>query len=1192
MSDQPGGNNHTREYLLGTIETAQREELEARLMVDDDFFDELMLEEEDLIQDYVDNDLAPEEHEAFEKHFLVSDERRSKLKFARSLRKYVDKHHEQKILKPSPGFIDRLRASFRSPAFAVSVAVILALAFAGWFFFLRSTANSRTTAALNRVYTSGRPFESRISDLNYAPFDTVRGATAKTDEPPELKVVEYEVLGKVVDGANTDNLRAFGRLCLAKHEFDEAIKQFEAALKLSPNDARIMNDLGTAYLEKSKDRSLDEQGGQRLKLEAQAYEEFEKAVEINPKLLEARFNRGFCLEALGLQSQAHKAWEEYRALDPSSRWADEAREHIRSLDERQPQSKTGDQLLLEFMDAYRARDDEKAYQIVSRNREMITGKLIPQRLIKSFLDTDEPAIKKEYLEAFKYIGDLEDKKSGDPFWKEMAAFYSSASKEKLNALKEAQAKVFEGYDLSGKNDHEGAMKAFKNASDIFRSNGDKWNDAICGYWIGYTHNRQTRIPESTTVFKQLIAQNEANKWLSSQVLNSLAFNTSAVRQYSKSLEYNERSVILAEKLFDTYLMQKNLSQRAVIYRRLGQYDKAIDSTQKCLDLANGPDASQRMRWRDIDATASLFFTTKFYNSSASFEEEARDLAVKNLDEKTYVYESDINLGRIFSSQGDYVAAFAAFDEGLRIAHDFADGGQKAFAVANAQVLRAHVYRESGDCDSALRDYAESLPFYEGGKYPRDLYEALKGQLQCYSAKKDNAAFEEELPLILDIFRDYRAKIREEQNRNSFFENEQDVYDIAIDHEIISGNFEAAFDYSEESRARSLLDMQLSPVEAAEGPSDSEIKFTSAVTEPLKFVVMQPQIPLNVQILQYTVLKDKILIWSISRESIKAVETDITAKNLETRISAYVALMAKHNPAEIEELNGYATELYKTLIGPVKENLAADKEICIIPDKVLYRVPFAALISPDTGKYFLSEFTFVVTPSLNIFLNSTRRAEALAGIEAEDLLSIGNPAFDEKNFPGLADLGSAGMEAERVAENYDANVVLNGKSALKESVLENLKKANVVHFGGHYIVNDGSPLLSGFVLSDDPNTHKREDSILTNYEILGDRLSNTRLIVLAACDTGAEKYYRGEGMVGAARTFLATGVPLVVASQWAVDTKATAEIMARFHKYRKDGTGSTAQALRRAQLDMLEGDPNFRSPYYWAGFVSFGGHAQF
>jgi CHAT domain-containing protein len=67
----------------------------------------------------------------------------------------------------------------------------------------------------------------------------------------------------------------------------------------------------------------------------------------------------------------------------------------------------------------------------------------------------------------------------------------------------------------------------------------------------------------------------------------------------------------------------------------------------------------------------------------------------------------------------------------------------------------------------------------------------------------------------------------------------------------------------------------------------------------------------------------------------------------------------------------------------------------------------------------------------------------------------------------------------------------------------------------------------------------------------------------------------------------------VASQWEVDSNATAELMKRFHFYRRKEKMSTASALRRAQLEMLEAeDKRFNNPYYWAAFAAFGGYTTF
>jgi CHAT domain-containing protein len=83
------------------------------------------------------------------------------------------------------------------------------------------------------------------------------------------------------------------------------------------------------------------------------------------------------------------------------------------------------------------------------------------------------------------------------------------------------------------------------------------------------------------------------------------------------------------------------------------------------------------------------------------------------------------------------------------------------------------------------------------------------------------------------------------------------------------------------------------------------------------------------------------------------------------------------------------------------------------------------------------------------------------------------------------------------------------------------------------------------------------------------------------------------MIGASRSFLAAGIPLVVASQWAVDSDAPAEIMIRLHQYRKIKKLPTRLAVRQAQLDLLNGDDSkYRHPYYWASFITIGGYAEF
>ena len=152
------------------------------------------------------------------------------------------------------------------------------------------------------------------------------------------------------------------------------------------------------------------------------------------------------------------------------------------------------------------------------------------------------------------------------------------------------------------------------------------------------------------------------------------------------------------------------------------------------------------------------------------------------------------------------------------------------------------------------------------------------------------------------------------------------------------------------------------------------------------------------------------------------------------------------------------------------------------------------------------------------------------------------------------------------------------------------QANVVHFAGHYVTNQSLPLQSKLVLA------KQEGSTasdLTVGELVGKRLPNVKLVILSSCQTGGKDYYNGEGLTGISRAFLELGIPLVVASHWPVESESTADLMLKFHRYRKELGLTSVAALRKAQLDLANAqDGYFRDPYYWAAFTPFGGYIEY
>jgi len=78
-----------KQYLLGTLAPDKQQTIEERLLTEITLFDELLIAEDELIDDYLKDLLAPDERAAFDSHFLQTPERYRKLKFAGAFRQYI-----------------------------------------------------------------------------------------------------------------------------------------------------------------------------------------------------------------------------------------------------------------------------------------------------------------------------------------------------------------------------------------------------------------------------------------------------------------------------------------------------------------------------------------------------------------------------------------------------------------------------------------------------------------------------------------------------------------------------------------------------------------------------------------------------------------------------------------------------------------------------------------------------------------------------------------------------------------------------------------------------------------------------------------------------------------------------------------------------------------------------------------------
>ena len=150
-----------------------------------------------------------------------------------------------------------------------------------------------------------------------------------------------------------------------------------------------------------------------------------------------------------------------------------------------------------------------------------------------------------------------------------------------------------------------------------------------------------------------------------------------------------------------------------------------------------------------------------------------------------------------------------------------------------------------------------------------------------------------------------------------------------------------------------------------------------------------------------------------------------------------------------------------------------------------------------------------------------------------------------------------------------------------------------------VVGHNPGLLSGLALAGANRVPAADvdDGILTAQEIGVMNLSGVDTVVLSACDTGLGETAGGEGLLGVQRAFQVAGARTTVASFWKVDDLVTRLLMERFYRNLWEREMSRLDALREAQIYVLNhpealrgsdpqpDDPRFRtSPKFWAAFT--------
>ena len=278
------------------------------------------------------------------------------------------------------------------------------------------------------------------------------------------------------------------------------------------------------------------------------------------------------------------------------------------------------------------------------------------------------------------------------------------------------------------------------------------------------------------------------------------------------------------------------------------------------------------------------------------------------------------------------------------------------------------------------------------------------------------------------------------------------------------------------------------------------------------------------------------------------------------------------------------EQYRMIIAPVADFLGKP-ELMIVPDRALYKVPFAAL-KDERGNLLSDAYRIRIVPSLTtlrIIQESPADYHSRTGA-----LIVGEPDVRDVYYKGclgvLSRLPCAREEAEMIGKLIGAEPLL-GRQATKEAVLKSIHSVSLIHFAAHGDAERGEIALAPQYPTD--GTASEEDYLLTMADISRVQL-RAKLVVLSCCHS-AQGQVRAEGVIGIARAFLGSGARSVLVALWAIPDEATKELMGRFYEHLVRGE-SASESLHQAMKWMRNnGYSDLRD---WAPFILFGDNVTF
>ncbi|MBD2179787.1 CHAT domain-containing protein [Planktothrix sp. FACHB-1355] len=265
------------------------------------------------------------------------------------------------------------------------------------------------------------------------------------------------------------------------------------------------------------------------------------------------------------------------------------------------------------------------------------------------------------------------------------------------------------------------------------------------------------------------------------------------------------------------------------------------------------------------------------------------------------------------------------------------------------------------------------------------------------------------------------------------------------------------------------------------------------------------------------------------------------------------------------------QFYDWLIRPAEADLAKNgiQTLVFVPDGLMRNLPMAVLY--DGNQFLVEKYRIAVTPGLQLL-------EPKALMQRSFRVLTAGLTEARQNFSALP---AVKTELSQISAEVPSTVLLNGQftsNGLQKEIKETAFP--VVHLATHGQFSSNAE--ETFILTWDNKINVKEFDELLEVRLKGEP-KPIELLVLSACQTATGDKRAALGLAGIA---VRSGARSTIASLWSVNDAATSELMAQFYRELSQTGISKAEALRRAQLNLLK-NTAYKHPFYWAPFVLVG-----